>query len=236
MIFEFSSGPMKTKVELSADLLRVKYAFRWVEIPLTQIVSARLSESRIGDQVRLTVECHPGTKPKRLTIFALGAEASFNAFVDAFKKAIPSSVLYDDQVTPDFSDLQRERRYAIGARILFQTLPRWGVLLLWWCLSPAVIPLFIALYLTKRYRLVTDGQGMTILRFFTRRIAWSEVESVQLVKIEQYVNGIRSGTILRFTLSLTGQHAGKKVTFPMIGVDGRKLESELRARALSFVR
>ena len=51
----------------------------------------------------------------------------------------------------------------------------------------------------------------------------------ELLKIVQYVNGMRAGNKLRFTVLGEGKD---KIRFPMTGVDGRKLALELDKRGV----
>ena len=90
---------------------------------------------------------------------------------------LPRHATFEDLVTPDLADLQAPRSYAVGGSFLGHTLPRWGVFLVWYMLTPLVLPLMIAIFLTGRYRLKTDGVALRILRVFACA-AWSGTKCV----------------------------------------------------------
>ena len=109
-----------------------------------------------------------------------------------------------------------------------RTLPRWGFLLLLYLLGFMVVPLLLAVWIqvAGRYRMTTDAVGLTVVRLLKRQVPWTEMRSVEAVRVVQYQNGFRSGTKLRLHL----HHSGGQLKLSMNPVEGEQLLRELAAR------
>lgn len=227
-VFEIP-GYGKPRVELTGEgKLRLKIGFRSKEVPLTDVTSVRFWPSA-GDRLMLRFRYRQNGAEKHLaTISAPGGDQTIARLVEALRPALPPNATVTDEATPDFSDLKKQRVYSVGGRTPGGTLPRWGVIFFWYMLTPLVIPLFIAIYLTSRYRLYTDGEGLVLKRFSTRQLKWSQVQGYEKLVIKKYVNGVHTRDFFRITL-----HAGAdKLKVVLSSRDGRMFMEELAARQI----
>lgn len=200
------------------------------EAPLAEVATVHVTANTLFDTVSCAITYRGGGKEKKLTpLSAKGGNPDLQAFLDALREALPESARVDDEVTPDLSDLSTERVYALGGSTGFMPQPRWAVLFMWWVLGACTcIALPVAIYLTPRYRLRSDGQGVEIRRFGTENEPWSDVTGYRLTRIQRRQNGMSMNALYQFEL-LCG---GSTPKFVMGGVDGGRFLAELKARGL----
>lgn len=198
--------------------------------PVSSFTSARLTAG-FADQVKLLIEQEVEGQRRALpTLWAPAGEASFLELVEALRVALPRGASFLDEVSPVLSALGQVRRYGLVTRSFGRTLGRNGTLFVWWFFSFLALPLLVAIYLTATggYRLITDGQGLTIRRFRGRRLLWSDLRAYEVEKREQWVHGIRGTNFFRFSLHAS---AGKPEVL-LSGRDGWTFLAELQARGV----
>jgi hypothetical protein len=78
--------------------------------------------------------------------------------------------------------------------------------------------------------MTTDALGLTMVRLLKRHVPWTEMRSVEAVRVVQYTNGVRSGNKLRLRMHL--HHSGAELKIPVSPVEGEQLLRELSARRI----
>ena len=197
------------------------------EVPLGKIRRAVVSESHWSDQLRLTIAYGEDGASRDATLWSGPADRGFAALVAYLRGRLPVGVLDDGPLQP-VTDLQRTRRYALGARLVGTDLTRTGVLITLGCFGGVILTLPLVLWIvsTDRYRLVTDAAGLTVRGLRTQRVAWASLTGVDVVDVHQQRSGIDVARRYRLTLHLKDD----AIELVLSSLDGTRLLRELAAR------
>ncbi|HEX3775215.1 MAG TPA: hypothetical protein VHV51_12170 [Polyangiaceae bacterium] len=222
------------KVELSdTGVLSWRQLLKF-EAPLAAVRSCTLRARTFTGLYELEFVADESGRSRLRRLTALPGDPAFDRLVAMLRQRLAPGVPFVDEIFVPLTDPQRLRSYDLGARVMGRTLPRWGFLLLLYLLSFMIVPLLLAIWIqaSGRYRLKTDGAGLTVVRLLTRRIAWPDLRHVESQRIMQYQNGVRTGMKLRLRL----HHARGDLTVYMNPVLGEALLRELAARSIAISR
>lgn len=225
--FEFWN---KRKVELSPEGVLSWRQLLKFEVPLVSVSSCVVKARTFSELYQLELVLDGGGRGKTRILTATPGDPAFEQLVWTLRQRLSPRATFADGVFAPVTDFQTLRSYDVGARVMGVTLPRWGFLLLLYLLGFLVVPLFLALWIqiAGRYRMTTDALGLTVVRLLKRHVPWTEMRSVEAVRVIQYTNGVRSGSKLRLRL----HHSGGTLKIPMNPVEGEQLLRELSARRI----
>ncbi|HTA93480.1 MAG TPA: hypothetical protein VK745_28070 [Polyangiaceae bacterium] len=223
--FEFWN---KQKVELSAEGVLSWRQLLKFEVALGSVRSCVVKARTFTELYQLELVLDGGGRGKTRILSAIAGDPAFEQLVWTLRQRLSPGAAFTDGVYAPITDFQTVRRYDVGARVMGRTLPRWGFLLLLYLLGFMVVPLLLAVWIqvAGRYRMTTDAVGLTVVRLLKRQVPWTEMRSVEAVRVVQYQNGFRSGTKLRLHL----HHSGGQLKLSMNPVEGEQLLRELAAR------
>jgi hypothetical protein len=219
----YELGLFKFTLTATGELLLTVATRVQRRVPVTDISGVRLTGG-INNSYCLVIEYRDGGKAKKMPLARVRwTNEALHPFVRDLAATIPAEATLDDRTAPDLSDLSRERVYPLCGRLLFDVVPRWTLVMFWWIAGVSLVLLPLSIWVSRRYRLRTSAEGLTVARLGTAQAAWSEIQRYRCARM-----GRRRSPMLRVTL----ETSGKPISFVLEGIAGNQLLAELDARGI----
>lgn len=239
----FDTGMMKR--EISSDGSQLKTAPLSKKMPsqvsfdeITQVEIKKVSMTG-GAQIKIVVCFERDGKrtffPDSLGIEGLRNDQNIVAYLNELKEKASHAEFIDKTVKQKkTSSEQSHPSLAISVNLfgIGSILPNWFILgLLTLCFSPLIVTIPLGIYAMLRgYRVSFDDNGIEVTKILSKKIAWNEIETVDLVNVNiESMEGYDLGSLIEFKVNTKN---GKASHLLMRFDEAKQMEELFRKRNL----